>query len=212
MLNNKQKKLLENQIYKMLKESMFENGFQENFYGEGEKKHHEEKPHNEHHEEMKHDDDKDSGKRESVLRSFTRYFHTNYGPARTKILQEACLAKNIAVKIMKASTMNFLLKKSIHCIAFVETSLQTQGLIKKKPRTKSEVFSYVLVPKVFTSDISPIGFRGIFHPIVMRTTFLIPKPITGSAMMLPIPRIAFCGIFLHILVKFFGVNQIFHCV
>lgn len=68
MLNNKQKKLLENQIYKMLKESMFENGFQENFYGEGEKKHHEEKPHNEHHEEMKHDDDKDSGKRESVMK------------------------------------------------------------------------------------------------------------------------------------------------
>jgi hypothetical protein len=47
MLNNRQKRLLENQIYRMLKESMFENGFYENgfFEKENEHKHHDEEEH-----------------------------------------------------------------------------------------------------------------------------------------------------------------------
>jgi hypothetical protein len=68
MLTRKQKTLLENHIYRMLKESIFENGFPENFYLEKKDKHEE------------HDDDDDvkpshesddgdvTGRREIVLK------------------------------------------------------------------------------------------------------------------------------------------------
>ena len=82
MLSKKQKTLLENQIYKLLKESMFENNFGENVYGENfyqedakkkkkriETKHHDDDEHFEHKKHHEHDDDRnETGKRESVMK------------------------------------------------------------------------------------------------------------------------------------------------
>ena len=67
MLNNRQKKLLENQIYRMLKESMFENGFYEN--GFFEKEHEHEHKHNDEDEEKHehHDHDDDEGENSASL-------------------------------------------------------------------------------------------------------------------------------------------------